>query len=289
MSNFIQQSRAGRNPWYAFPLLLLGSLVVVVVLNQFVNRLIVPLVKARGWQDAGDYLIYVMILLVFGGLTLVLRTVQRCVHGRSLGSLVNAQPTRFRWSLYGRGVALWGALLLISTVGMDRAAFDAFLTDFSGLPFVLTFVLAGCGLFVQTLWEELLFRGYLLQGLGRRFASLLIVNLLISSLFALAHFGYGLENLLHSFLFSVVVTLLTLHDRGIERAAGAHFANNFLLLLFFADVSDVADSTFSWVVDWVEMAWYVGSLAVLIVVSQRGNRGERTSERPVVAQPVVEG
>ncbi|MGB3182901.1 MAG: type II CAAX endopeptidase family protein [Cyclobacteriaceae bacterium] len=265
---FIQQSREGRNPWYAIPVLLLSSAGVIILLNQLINRALLPVLKSAGLVEViGKELItYLFIFVVFSALTGVLYVIYRRIHQRPFRYLINTGKD-VRWQLFGKGFLLWGGLLFASMLLLNGFTLTDPLSDRSISRFVLLAIVTGVSLFIQTFWEELLFRGYLLQGAGRKFARLWLANGLISLLFALAHFGYGLENLFHSFIFSVVITLITLNDEGIERAAGIHFANNWLILLFFTDVNEVVSSTFSWEVDGADLGLFILCQVILLVSS----------------------
>jgi membrane protease YdiL (CAAX protease family) len=130
---------------------------------------------------------------------------------------------------------------------------------------VLTLVaLSVTGLFFQTYWEELFFRGYLLQNIGRKLNNPLVTSMIISILFAFAHLGYGLGSFIHSFLFSWMTILLTYKNQGIEQAVGIHFINNLLLLTFFVDTEAVTQSTFSWAIDWMDLGVYLFCIVIVL-------------------------
>lgn len=91
--------------------------------------------------------------------------------------------------------------------------------------------------FLQTLSEELVFRGYLLQQLRARFRSVWVWAILPSTLFGALHFDpatYGLNAWLYVLNTGVVGTIacfVTLRTGNLGAAAGLHFANNAMLLL----------------------------------------------------------
>ena len=86
---------------------------------------------------------------------------------------------------------------------------------------------------VQTGLEELVFRGYLVQGLAQIFKNGIIPLILTSLLFALAHmtnpevkeFGWPIMFTYYS-VFAMFMGAITLIDEGLELAFGIHFANN---------------------------------------------------------------
>ncbi|MFN8692405.1 MAG: hypothetical protein ACK5XL_20645, partial [Cyclobacteriaceae bacterium] len=81
------------------------------------------------------------------------------------------------------------------------------------------------------------------------------------------HIAFGLQSLLSSFLFSLVVNALVLKEEGLERAYGIHFVNNLLLATFFANISEHIGQNFSTHINWTELLIEVGSLCVLLFAS----------------------
>jgi hypothetical protein len=85
---------------------------------------------------------------------------------------------------------------------------------------------------IQTSAEELLFRGYLLQGLGRLTRQPIVLAVVSGLLFALPHF-FNPEVAVNFwavmafyFSFGAAMTWITLRDGSLELALGVHAANN---------------------------------------------------------------
>lgn len=83
---------------------------------------------------------------------------------------------------------------------------------------------------MQILWEELAFRGALVQAAARRSRNTLWLVLIGGVPFGLVHIT-GLEEMLFATLFGVVATWVSLKRGGIEMAVGAHFINNLIGLV----------------------------------------------------------
>ena len=88
---------------------------------------------------------------------------------------------------------------------------------------------------IQTGLEEVIFRGYLIQGLSQIFKNGIIPLIITSLLFGLAHMSnpevraYGWPVMLTYFVgFALFMGALTLLDEGLELAFGIHFANNII-------------------------------------------------------------
>ena len=268
--NFIIQSKSGRNTWWTYVSMALASLFCIILLNQLLNRLIIPSIKELSiYESIGkDNISFILIGLVFLVLYLVLKVGHRLLHLRPFRQLINTTEKPFRWKLYLIGMLQWGLLLFVSELIMEYALFENFISNLQWKTFMITFSLSAIGLFIQTLWEELIFRGYMLQNIGRKFAALWIPNLIIAVLFSLAHFGYGFSSLLSSAIYSIFLVFITLKDEGIERAAGIHFINNFLLLNFFVELNDVTNPTFDWTIEWLDLLTLIISAILILIWSK---------------------
>jgi uncharacterized protein len=92
---------------------------------------------------------------------------------------------------------------------------------------------------LQTSFEELLFRGYLLQGIVlvlRNRVALVIIN---GILFMLPHLANpelqrGGIIAIYYFMFGAALAALTIRDNGLELPLGIHAANNLMVLFFNA-------------------------------------------------------
>ena len=93
---------------------------------------------------------------------------------------------------------------------------------------------------IQTTIEELLFRGYLLQGLKRRLGSNIQAVVLSGLFFGVIHMGnpeieaIGVHVLSHYVLLGLFLGLLTLFDNGLELSMGFHAANNIFAALMIS-------------------------------------------------------
>jgi hypothetical protein len=107
--------------------------------------------------------------------------------------------------------------------------------DFDLQEFTISFLMLLFLMPIQTGFEELFFRGYLVQGLSLIFKNGIIPVIITSILFGLAHLSnpevkeYGWVLMLSYYIFfALFMGCLTLLDEGLELAFGIHFANNFI-------------------------------------------------------------
>lgn len=185
---------------------------------------------------------YGTLLAGFGGAILGAWGVQRWVHSRSFRSLLTA-ARRFRWSRVVWTLLLtWGiyaALLWVMTLVSDPNVYP---NPERGrmLPFVVATLLF---IPIQCAAEEIMFRGYFNQALGRFIPNALAVFAITSLAFGLMHIANpevasareeGNFALVTSgyVLFGFFLSLMVWIDNGLEAAIGVHTANNAWAAIF---------------------------------------------------------
>ncbi len=183
---------------------------------------------------------YVGLNLTFFGLWLGLWLAVRFLHQRPMLTLVTPAP-KINWARLGKGFALWFGLVVIAQ-GIEFAMYPerAQMTfDPARWLIFLPFILILTPL--QTTAEELLFRGYWLQGTGRLTRNAIVLCLVNGVFFGLPHMvnpevlnhpDSAFLLFLNYFLTGAAFALYTLRDNRLELALGAHAANNLFSALF---------------------------------------------------------
>ncbi len=162
----------------------------------------------------------------------------RPLHNRRFGTVVNG-GRRVRWGRMMFSALVWigiSALWLLYSVKNDPGNFT--LNNTSGTLLIL----AGLSVFLipfQAGFEEVLFRGYLMQGFAVLARNRWVPIVVTSLLFGLMHSlnpevqKYGFLTMIPQYVFfGLVFAVLTMLDDGIEIAVGAHAANNIFLSVF---------------------------------------------------------
>jgi membrane protease YdiL (CAAX protease family) len=158
----------------------------------------------------------------------------RVVHRRGFRSVLGARPLRDALR------AATVTFLVFSPLILAAMAMGATQPNLPPALWLALLPLACVGIAVQTLAEEALFRGYLMQQLAARFASPWVWVPLPALAFAGLHFDPGSMGAAASVvvvmaaLFGLLAADLTARSGGIGLAWGLHFANNAVGLVFLA-------------------------------------------------------
>jgi len=181
--------------------------------------------------DPNLFLVLVIIGFAIGLLGLLLAV--KYIHEQKIISLTTSRSKvdwKRIWFSFFMVIILNLTLFLISYVTEP----EIYELNFKVMPFVILLIISIFLLPLQTSFEEYLFRGYLMQGIGVLAKNRWLPLLLTSVMFGLLH-GFNPEvaklgNIMMiyyigtGFLFGV----MTLMDEGMELALGFHAANNML-------------------------------------------------------------
>lgn len=180
------------------------------------------------------------------------------LHGRPWRTIITPFR-RIRIRMIAVGAGIWAALLVLSmvisipfTTQWPRWNFDAGLF-FANLAVAVVF------LFFQTTAEELFFRGYLGSWISLRLKNVWLQSLIIGLIFMVPHLGnpevVSLRGwdlvLMASTYFSVGFGFMFVSRMtgSIELAIGAHFVNNFLVMVIVGGEDSTLGGGSLWVSD----------------------------------------
>lgn len=164
--------------------------------------------------------------------------VNKFFHRRMFISLITPL-TNINWKKIFIAFSLYVLISLLSEGIVYCINPDNYILQFEWSKF-LPLLLITCILMpFQTSFEELLFRGYLLQGLGLLFKNTIPAVIITSLLFALMHswnpeieqFGFWVM-FPYYFGFGLFLGFMTVKDKSLEIALAVHAANNIFSSLF---------------------------------------------------------
>lgn len=184
--------------------------------------------------------LFLMLLSFAVGLIGVI-IVAKYLHGQSLLKLTTSR-SKIDWKRIWFAFVFWG-IISSGFILLDYLMTpEDYVLNFKLIPFVILCIIAIILVPLQTSFEEYLFRGYLMQGIGVVTKSKLIPLLTTSIVFGLLHIAnpevkqLGYIIMVYYIGTGLFLGIITLMDEGIELALGFHAANNlFTALLVTAD------------------------------------------------------
>jgi len=168
----------------------------------------------------------------FGAIILVVKV----FHQLDLKNFITSRP-KIDWKRMGLSFGLISTLFLISIVVDYKLSPEDYEYNFQLNRFLILALICIIMVPIQTTFEELLFRGYLMQGFGSVFKSRALALILTSVLFGALHLGnpeigkLGNELLISYIGTGFLLGIITLMDDGLELAIGFHAGNNLMIAL----------------------------------------------------------
>ena len=262
--NFLENATLGTNKWWQYVLSILSAVAGIAVVNMSISQVLPRIKSLFPYNDFGKNLFtFSLVLLIFGVAVIAFLVTARKLHQRSKMSFISNQD-KFNRKSYFIGFVTWGTLLFIGLVISDYQKFEVFRENFNLVHFLTLFLFGFIAIGVQSFFEELVLRGYLLQGLHLRIKNIAMLIIINGLIFGFLHFGYGIESFLSSLFFGVAFAIIVILQNRIEFVSGAHNANNLLLSLVFLDLSEATSEKFTWEINWVDFSIHIIALLILV-------------------------
>jgi len=209
-------------------LIIAGSWLVLGLLPFF------ALARAGFTDPVFDYIgVNLSIFVMLGGLVVTMRF----IHRRPLMSLVTP-VARFDWGRAAYGAAVWAAIAAVIVVSEHLLFPGRYYLSFNPERFFLFLVLVLALTPIQCVTEELVFRGYVMQGIGRLTRRPALIAIAGSLVFTVPHLmnpevhDHGVLVMgANYFAIGLLLATITLRDGRLELAIGLHTVNNVLLAL----------------------------------------------------------
>lgn len=245
----MQLAREGKNNWWRYlltiiltnPGISIGTIIGLVstyilfdVIGLIFNltNLHFPIGKfLQGFLDILSYNI------VSAFLILLLFFCMVSIHKRDFKSVITAHE-RVKWYRILKGFVVWFAMLLLSLNFSLPDPNLKFTFDAAAYPLLLIISLT---IFFQAGFEEIFFRGYILQAFNLFLKKPPLAILISSIIFATGHWGNQLTPIgnlnifIDTLIFAIVVSVITVLEDGVETAIGIHTANNMFCALIIND------------------------------------------------------
>ena len=155
------------------------------------------------------------------------------IQNNSLRVLTTSRP-KIDWSRFFFSFGVWGGITIVTTLNSYFTTPEDFVMQFNPEKFAIFLVLAIVLIPLQTSFEEYLFRGHILQGLGLATKTRWVPLLVTSFLFGIMHIAnpevdkMGMIIMFYYIGTGLFLGILTLMDEGLELALGFHAANNLI-------------------------------------------------------------
>lgn len=228
--------------YFLIPLGFIGLIVLnylaIVLLDLDIEAIMEAEINRKG---ANRFLIEMLIPFIVGLALLFLWV--KFIHKQTLTSLTTSRQ-KIDWKRVFFAFALWSTITIVIT-GIDiLVAPQDYILNFRWEPFLYLVIIALLLIPIQTSFEEYLFRGYMMQGIGIMARNRWVPLFITSVLFGLMHLGnpevgklgYGI--MIYYIGTGFFLGIMTLMDEGLELALGFHASNNLVTALLIT-----ADST----------------------------------------------
>ncbi len=241
--NYIQQAYKGDLGFWKYiviPFLFIGLVVLNMVAVEMFDIDQSASIKNE-IAEKGENLVLIESLLTFVVFLGMLLLWVKYIHRQSITSLTTSRK-KIDWKRIWFAFFTWGTITAAFVFVGYFLEPESLQWNFKPNKFLGLLLIGILMIPIQTSFEEYLFRGYLLQGLGAKFKSRVIPLLFTSVVFGLLHIAnpevgkLGYIVMVYYIGTGLFLGLITLLDEGLELALGFHAANNLVgALLVTAD------------------------------------------------------
>ncbi|UTB33643.1 MAG: CPBP family intramembrane metalloprotease [Methanobacterium sp. ERen5] len=254
MSNieFLNNAHLGKNkPMNYFLTIVItifgGSIAAIIfIILLMLIYLFIPGINAQTQFDnfgANPLLILVLVGLVYGLYAMLFYLCIRFIHKKNFHILINTGK-KIRWKRILIGAALWTGIMGVFTIVTLIFQGNSLSINFDYPSLVYLIILSLLVFPLQASFEEIFFRGYLMQGISLIFKKPVVSLVLTTVIFASIHYFNGsslsgsISIVISAMILGLMLGVIVLGENGLETAVGVHIANN----LFVAVVLNSSDS-----------------------------------------------
>ena len=245
---FLDNGSNGKNNWWRYILTILiswgGGILATGVLVAVLMLAFIYMVPNTFYQFdlnslvSNGLFLLVIVFIAYAISFLLFYLCVRFMHKKKFTSLINTTG-KFDWMKLLKGAGIWTALMAALTfIPLLTTAQDYQIT-FNPKTFGLLLILSFITFPLQASFEEIFFRGYLMQAFGLISKKPVIPLLATSLLFALVHFFNGtdlqmsLMMVAGTLIIGLMLGIIVLGENRLETAMGIHIANNMFVSLIY--------------------------------------------------------
>jgi uncharacterized protein len=256
--NHLESTFKGKNSFWRYILMFAGILIVSntigavpLLVAMFLKMGTNPAVFAQFAANPNDYSIigfspnvgFIVMLFPFIAGLLAFVLLVRPLNNRTLRMTINGTG-KVRWNRFFISAFVWLILSAFYLFFYVKINPSNFAINNKTASLIMLTVISVCFIPFQAAFEEVLFRGYLMQGFSALVKNRFFPLIMTSILFGLMHsfnpevkkFGF-LTMIPQYVVFGLIFGIITILDDGIEASMGAHAANNVFLCIMVTNDS----------------------------------------------------
>lgn len=243
--SFLKNANEGKNTKGSYLL----TIAISIVGGTFASILIIVLLLILYFMSMGSsgleaqniisknpMFLLVLVGISYGIYFLLFYLCIKFIHKKRFMALINVGK-HIKWSRILKGAGLWVLIMGLFTILSMFNQTGNITFHFQLNSFIILLILSLIVFPIQASFEEIFFRGYLMQGIGLLAKKPIVPLILTSLIFGLIHFYNGTSAVMS---FSIVISacilglmlgIIVLGENGLETAMGAHIANNMYVAL----------------------------------------------------------
>ncbi len=247
--NFLQRGYKGKNDWWMYVVMFV-IIFIASVIGQFpitftalfaVEGDMDRFVESGNNQfadvgiDSNLYLFLMLLAFIVSFFAFVVAL--RAMHKKKLSWVITSRK-KIDWNRVGFGVLVWGLIVVVSMSVDIYLSPEDYVWNFKPEKFAVLCLVALVCIPIQTTLEEVLFRGYYMQGMAIWLKNKWLPWIIMSVVFGSLHgFNPEIQKLGYTLLIFYIASgfffgIVTLLDEGTELAIGMHAINNVIAALF---------------------------------------------------------
>lgn len=235
---YIEQGHKGNIGLWKYWVLPVGFIVFMIF--NYIATINSPIKVEDLMQDMieqfGSNLVFVMLLVPLAAGLFVVLGWSKLVHVQSITSLTTSRKA-IDWKRVIFSFLLWGTITAVMIVVGLFLTPENYVFNFELKSFIALAIIAIILVPLQTSFEEYMFRGHMMQGIGLIAKNRWLPLFITSILFGVMHLanpeveklGYGI--MVYYIGTGFLLGIMTLMDEGLELALGFHAANNLITAL----------------------------------------------------------
>jgi uncharacterized protein len=256
--NHLESSFSGKNSFWRYLVMVVAVFLasntiggIPLIISFLSNALNNPEVAGKLAANPNDlsalgvdpnYGLFMMLFPFIAGLAAFVLLVKP-LNSRTFMQVINGGRP-FRWNRFLISAFLWAAVSFIYLIVYLRMDPENFTRNPDTSKLAILIVVSLLFIPFQAAFEEVLFRGYLMQGVSLIIRNRFFPLIMTSVLFGLMHAmnpevkEFGFWTMIPQYiLFGLIFGIITILDDGIESAIGAHAANNIFLCIMVTNES----------------------------------------------------